>query len=138
MRVLHLQLRWFIGETRALIHRVQNRAQRRCGKERSAFAKNREVCVCVCVDKGINKISRLECVALHHQQALIRFTVIEKFLISSPSSIIVAERSPSRARCVINSAQLMATRMTLLWVLQELICYKNTENVCMCGYVAHD
>lgn len=94
--------------------------------------------VCVCVDKGINKISRLECVALHHQQALIRFTVIEKFLISSPSSIIVAERSPSRARYVINSAQLMATRMTLLWVLQELICYKNTENVCMCGYVAHD
>lgn len=93
---------------------------------------------CVCVDKGINKISRLECVALHHQQALMRFTVIEKFLISSPSSIIVAERSPSRARCVINSAQLMATVMTLLWVPQELICYKNTENVCMCGYVAHD
>lgn len=96
------------------------------------------MCVCVCVDKGINKISRLECVALHHQQALIRFTVIEKFLISSPSSIIVAERSPSRSRCVINSAQLMAIRMTLLWVPQELICYKNTENVCMCGYVAHD
>ncbi|KAL3999338.1 histone acetyltransferase MYST2 [Sarotherodon galilaeus] len=32
------------------------------------------------------------------RQALMRFTVIEKFLISSPSSIIVGERSPSRAR----------------------------------------
>lgn len=113
----------------------QSTAQRRCGKERSAFAKNREAVRAVSVDKGINKISRLECVALLHQQVLMRFTVIEKFLISSPSSIIVAERSPSRARCVINSAQLMATLMTLLWVPQELICYKNTEclHVRICG-----
>lgn len=85
--------------------------------------RERQVCVRasertrVLVWRGRKSILECACLSLpvcarHHQQALMCFTVIEKFLISLPLSIIVYESSPLRAQCMINSAQLMATLIT--------------------------
>lgn len=89
------------------------------GKGQPLWEKGRWfVCAGVLVWRG-KKISTLECAcsslpvcARHHQQALMRFTVIEKFLISLPSNIIVHESSPLWAQCMINCAQLTATLIT--------------------------